>query len=325
MLWFRAHETGNGKAAQDYAQLLGDLLDRSMAVKTDESKMSPEARHYRNIVRNFRPFLKGSAPEQELVAALYAPDILNDKAIHIMERALAKASLKPEQTGLVDILIAGRLVSMKKTQEAYQRLLARSEKGPFTFPMVQTLLEIARSGDIKAEQLKPLLTRLEQSEMEERLSLLAEIKNLLGDREGAEKVFHQWLKKPSANGLTENNFAWFYFTTGRSNQEALQLAQSATESAKESVANLNTLASIQAELGMTDDAVATQMQYRALLGERDLGAADDLVTAINAEKLGLQDTALKRLKQIKLEPETSDLKPLLHAKIQQLEKGSKAR
>jgi Tfp pilus assembly protein PilF len=214
---------------------------------------------------------------------------------------------------------------MKKSQDAYQRLLARSEKGPFTFPMVQTLLEIARSGDLKAEQMKPLLIRLEQSEMEERLSLLAEIKNLLGDQEGAEKVFQQWLKKPSGNGLTENNFAWFYFTTGRSNQEALRLAQSATSSAKESVANLNTLASIQAELGMTDDAVATQMQYRALLGERDLGAADDLVTAINAEKLGLQDAALKRFKQIQLEPETSDLKSLLHAKIQQLEKGSKAR
>jgi hypothetical protein len=138
-------------------------------------------------------------------------------------------------------------------------------------------------------------------------------------------VYQQWLKKPARNGLTENNFAWFYFTTGRTNQEALRLARSATEFSKESVANLNTLASIQAELGLTNEAIATQLQYRALLGERDLGAADDLVTAINAEKLGLQDAALKRLKQIKVEPETSDLKSLLHAKIQQLEKGPKAR
>ncbi len=325
MLWFRAIESGNPKAAQDYAQLLGDLLDRSMNVKTDESRMSPEARHYRNIVRNFRPFLKGPAAEQELVAALYAPDVLNEKAIRILDRELAKGSLKPEQVELLEVLTAGRLVSMKKSQDAYKRLLARSEKGPFTFPMVQTLLELARSGDLKAEQVKPILDKLEQSELEERLSLLAEIKNLLGDRDGAEKVYQQWLKKPAPNGLTENNFAWFYFTTGRTNQEALRLAQTATESAKESVANLNTLASIQAELGLTNEAIATQMQYRALLGERDLGAADDLVTAINAEKLGLADAALKRLKQIKVEPETSDLKPLLHVKIQQLEKGPKAR
>jgi Tfp pilus assembly protein PilF len=325
MLWFRAHESGNPKAAQDYAQLLGDLLDRSMNVKTDESKMGPEAQHYRNIVRHFRPLLKGNSSEQELVLALYAPDILNEKAVKIMDRELAKGGLKAEQAEIVEVLAAGRLVSMKKPQDAYKRLVARSEKGPFTYPMVQTLLELARSGDIKAEQFKPLLDKLEQSGGEERLSLLAEIKNLLGDREGAEKVFHQWLKKPSPNGLTENNFAWFYFTTGRTNQEALKLAQSATESAKESVANLNTLASIQAELGLTNEAIATQMQYRSLLGERDLGAADDLVTAINAEKLGLQDAALKRLKKIKVEPETSDLKPLLHAKIQQLEKGPKAR
>jgi hypothetical protein len=70
----------------------------------------------------------------------------------------------------------------------------------------------------------------------------------------------------------------------------------------------------------------TQMQYRSLLGDRDLGAADDLVTAINAEKLGLQEAALKRLKKIRMDPDTADLKPLLHAKIQQLEKeGSKVR
>jgi Tfp pilus assembly protein PilF len=325
MLWFRSHESGNSKAAQDYAQLLGELLDRSMNVKTDESKMSPEARHYRNIVRHFRPFLEGKDHEQELVAALYAPDVLNEKAVKIIDRELARGGLKPEQVEILDVLAAGRLVSMQKSQEAYKRLVARSEKGPFSYAMVQTLLELARGGDIKTEQLKPLLAKLEQSEMDERLSLLAEIKNLSGDREGAEKVYQQWLKKPAPNGLTENNFAWFYFTTGRTNQEALRLAQSATESAKESVANLNTLASIQAELGLTSEAIATQMQYRALLGERDLGAADDLVTAINAEKLGLQDAALKRLKQIKTEPETSDLKSLLHAKIQQLEKGPKAR
>jgi Tfp pilus assembly protein PilF len=325
MLWFRAYESGQAAAAQDYAGLLGDLLDRSMNVKTDESKMSPEARHYRNIVRNFRPLLKGSSQEQELVAALYAPDVLNDKAVQIMDREMTKATLKPEQLEILDGLAAGRLVSMKKSQEAYKRLVARSEKGPLSFATVQTLLELARTGDVKAEQFKPLIEKLEQSEVSERLSLLAEIKNLLGDREGAEKVYQQWLKKPSPNGLTENNFAWFYFTTGRTNQEALRLAQSATESAKESVANLNTLASIQAELGLTSEAVATQQQYRTLLGERDLGAADDLVTAINAEKLGLQDAALKRLKQIKVEPETMDLKFLLHAKIQQLEKGQKTR
>jgi Tfp pilus assembly protein PilF len=276
-------------------------------------------------VRNFRPLLKGSSREQELVAALYAPDVLNEKAVQIMDRERAKAALKPEQIEILDVLAAGRLVSMRKSQEAYKRLLARSEQGPFTFASVQTLLDLARTGDVKAEQFKPLLAKLEQSDLSERLSLLAEIKNLLGDREGAEKVYQQWLKKPAPNGLTENNFAWFYFTSGRTNQQALRLAQSATESAKESVANLNTLASIQAELGLTSEAVATQQQYRALLGERDLGAADDLVTAINAEKLGLQDAALKRLKAIKVEPETSDLKTLLQAKIQQLEKGPKSR
>jgi Tfp pilus assembly protein PilF len=276
-------------------------------------------------VRNFRPLLKGSSQEQELVAALYAPDVLNEKSVQIMDREMDKAILKPEQLEILDGLAAGRLVSLRKSQEAYKRLVARSEKGPLSFATVQTLLELARTGDVKAEQFKPLIEKLEQSEVSERLSLLAEIKNLLGDREGAEKVYQQWLKKPSPNGLTENNFAWFYFTTGRSNQEALRLAQSATESAKESVANLNTLASIQAELGLTSEAVATQLQYRTLLGERDLGAADDLVTAINAEKLGLQDAALKRLKQIKMEPETMDLQFLLHAKIQQLEKGPKVR
>jgi Tfp pilus assembly protein PilF len=325
MLWFRAYESGQPKAAQDYAGLLGELLDRSMTVKTDESKMSPEARHYRNIVRNFRPLLQGSGSEQELVAALYTPDVLNEKAVQIMDRERAKATLKPEQIEILEVLAAGRLVSMKKSQEAYKRLVARSEKGPMSFATVQTLLDLARTGDLKAEQFKPLLDKLEQSDLNERLSLLAEIKNLLGDREGAEKVYQQWLKKPAPNGLTENNFAWFYFTTGRTNQEALRLAQSATETAKDSVANLNTLASIQAELGLTNEAIATQLQYRALLGERDLGAADDLVTAINAEKLGLQDAALKRLKQIKVDPETSDLKSLLHAKIQQLEKGPKSR
>ncbi|HYX35469.1 MAG TPA: DUF3857 domain-containing protein [Oligoflexus sp.] len=325
VLWFRAHEAGNNKAAQDYAQLLGDLLDRSMNAKTDESKMSAEARHYRNVVRNFRQLLQGSPAEQEVVAAIYAPDILNDKAVRILDRELAKGTYKPEQSDILDVLATGRLVSMKKSQEALKRLTARSEKGPFTFAMVQNLLDLARRGEVRAADVKPLLNKLEQSEVEERLSLLAEIKNLLGDEQGAEKVFQQWLKNPAPNGLTQNNFAWFYFTSGRTNQEALRLAQSATETAKESVANLNTLASIQAELGMTSEAIATQLQYRNLLGDRDLGAADDLVTAINAEKLGLQDAALKRLKQIKIEPETSDLKPLLHAKIQQLEKGPKAR
>ncbi|WP_141731986.1 DUF3857 and transglutaminase domain-containing protein [Oligoflexus tunisiensis] len=321
VLWFRAHESGNDKTAQDYAQLLGDLLDRSMSVNTDESKMSPETRHYRSIVSNFRPLLKGKAHEQQLVAAIYSPDVLNEKTVEILKRELTKPGLKPEQAEILEVLIAGRLVSMKKPEEAFQRLMARSEKGPMTYAMMQTFLALARTGDIKAEQFKPLLTKLEQSEFDERLSLLAEIKSLLGDQKGAEKVYHQWLEKPSPNGLTENNFAWFYFTTGRSNDEALKLAQHATEAAKESVANLNTLASIQAELGMTHEAVTTQMQYRSLLGDRDLGAADDLVTAINAEKLGLQEAALKRLKKIRMEPETADLKSLLHAKIQQLEKG----
>jgi len=324
-LWFRAHDSGNEKAAQDYAQLLADLLDRSMKVQGDESKMGPEAKHYRKIVLNFRPLLKGSPIEQELVAAIYSPDVLNEKSVRILDRELAKQTLKPEQTEILEVLVAGRLVSMKKSREALKRLMARSERGPFTFAMVQTLLELARGGDIGSEELKPLLNRLEASQVDERLSLLAEIKNLLGDQKGAEMVFQQWLKNPSPNGLTENNFAWFYFTTGRTNQEALKMAQSATETAKESVANLNTLASIQAELGMTNEAIATQMQYRSLLGDRDLGAADDLVTAINAEKLGLQEAALKRLKKIQVEPETSDLKSLLHAKIQQLEKGPKAR
>lgn len=324
LLWFRAHEAGQDKAAQEYATLLGELLDRSMKAQ-DEKKLGTEGKHYRSIVKNFRPLLNGSAAEQELAAAIYAPTLISDKVVKIFDRELAKKTLKQEQLEILDILAAGRLITMKRSPEALQRLIARSAQGSFTFPMVQTMLEAARTGEVKADAFTPLLDKLEKSDFEERLSLVAEIKNLLGDQQGAEKVYQQWLKNPAPNGLTENNMAWFYFTTGRTDQKALKLAQTASEMGHQSVANLNTLASIQAELGMTSESIATQTQYRNLLGDRDLGAADDLVTAINAEKLGLPEAALKRLKKIQTDPETSDLKQLLHAKIQQLEKAPKVR
>gem|GEM_PF-6242000 len=323
LLWFRSQSKGLNKASEEYAKILGDLLDRSLKAQESAKKQGPEGLHYQDILKNFRPLLQGNTQDQELAAAIFSPAVLNDQAVEVFERNLAKKSLKSEQFQLLELLLVGRLITLKKTTEALQHLNHRSAEGPITFPFVQAMLELARTGRIKAEEMKALIEKLEASEFEERLSLLAEIKHLLGDQKGAERVYEQWLKNPSSNGLAENNAAWFYFTSGKSDIKALKLAQSASEKAKTSVANLNTLASIQAELGLTNDSIATQLQYRNLLGDRDLGSADDLVTAINAEKMGLNGAALKRLKKIQVDPESLDLKALMGVKIQRLEKSRK--
>ncbi len=319
ILWFRAHDRSQTEAAQEYAKILGELLDRSAMAQDKSQKPGPETLHFRDILKQFRPMLNGSVDEQELAAAVFAPALLNERALDVFERALQKSTLQSEQKRLLNIFSIGRLIAVKKTSEALRRLNAQAQQAPVSFPLVQATLELARSGTVGQDDLKGLIEKLEASEFDEKLSMIAELKSLVGDQKGAEKVYEQWLKSPSPNGLTENNLAWFYFTSGRTDQKALKLAQSASEQAKQSVANLNTLASIQAELGMTDEAVATQNQYRNILGGKSLGAADELVTAINAEKMGLHEAALKRLKKIQTDSDTADLKHLLLDKIQRLE------
>lgn len=89
-----------------------------------------------------------------------------------------------------------------------------------------------------------------------------------------------------------NDIAWFRLGAGRDLPVALQLARRAVQEAKDSAAEVNTLAAIEAELGDLDRAVADNWRAMALSPSAEPQGADWYVAGRIDEQLGLTADAI---------------------------------